>query len=261
MSIHPTAVVDSGAEIDPGAEVGAFVTIGPDVRLAEGVEIRAHAHVSGRTEISEGSVIFSFASIGEEPQDLKFNREEQPCLLIGARNMIREYVTIHPGTAEGGGTTSVGDDNLLMIGAHIGHDSHIGSHIVISNYTQLAGHVTVEDWAWLSANSAVLQFCRVGESAFMSWQTGLMRDLAPYSWAIGFPARVRRMNKINLERRGFTPEEIHDVERAFRIIFRSGQRPEECFAQVRRELPDSPHAEKMIAFLEKSEKGFARLRD
>jgi UDP-N-acetylglucosamine acyltransferase len=209
--------------------------------------------------VGAGTTIFSFASIGEVPQVLAY-KGEKTHLVIGASNTIREYVTLHPGTAEGGGTTSIGDDNLLMIGMHVGHDSQIGSHCVISNNVLLAGHVIVEDYAWISADSAIQQFCRVGESAFIAGKSGVMQDLAPFSWAHGHPARVLRINRINMERRGFAKERIDAIERAFRIIFRSGQRPEESFAQIREELPSSADAEHMIAFLEKSERGFARLR-
>jgi UDP-N-acetylglucosamine acyltransferase len=259
LSIHPTAVIEPGAEVDPTAEIGAFAVVGPNVRLAEGVVLRPHSHVTGYTQIGAETIVYSFASLGEAPQVLAY-KGEKTHLLIGARNTIREYVTIHPGTAEGGGTTSIGDDNLLMIGMHIGHDSHLGSHNVISNQVQLAGHVIVEDHAWISASSGVLQFTRVGESAFLAGMSGLMKDLVPYGWAHGYPARVLRTNKVNMERRGFTKEQMDAIDRAFRIIFRSRLRSEEAFAQVRSDLPDSPEAERMVAFLEKSERGFARLR-
>ena len=257
--VHPTAVVDSGAEVDPTVEIGAFSVVGAQVRLAAGVVLRPHTHLTGHTEIGEETTVFSFACLGETPQVLAY-RGEKTRLVIGARNVIREYVTIHPGTAEGGGTTTIGDDNLLMIGMHIGHDSKVGSHAVISNNVQLAGHVTIEDWAWISANSGVQQFCRVGESAFMAGMSGARQDLAPYTWAQGHPARVLQINKVGLERRQFDKERAEAIDRAFRIIFRSRQRPEDAFAQVRSDLPDSAEAEQMVAFLEKSERGFARLR-
>lgn len=260
MSIHPTAIVDSSAEVDPSCEIGPYSVVGPGVRLAPGVVLRPHAYVTGRTEIGSGSEVFSFACLGEIPQDMKY-RGEKTRLVVGARNQIREYVTIHIGTSHGGGTTTVGDNNMLMIGTHIGHDSQIGSHVVISNGVQLAGHVIVEDHATISAHSAVLQFCRLGESSFLAGMSGLMQDLAPFSWGQGYPARVVRVNRLNLERRGFSKEQMDAVERAFRLVFRSGRLPEEAFAQVREELPESGEAEHLIAFLEKkSDRGFARLR-
>ncbi len=257
--IHATAIVESGAEIDASVEIGAYAVVGPHVRLGPGVVLRPHTHVTGHTEIGAETTIFSFACLGDTPQVLAY-RGEKTHLVIGARNTIREYVTIHPGTAEGGGTTTVGDDNLLMIGMHIGHDSQVGSQVVISNNVQLAGHVIVEDWAWISANSAVQQYCRIGESAFLAGMSGAMQDLAPFSWAQGHPARVLRTNKVGIERRQLDKARTDAVDRAFRILFRSRLRPEDAFARVRQELPESPEAEHMVAFLEKSERGFARLR-
>jgi UDP-N-acetylglucosamine acyltransferase len=259
MSIHRTAVVEPGAELDPTAEVGPFAVIGPYVRLAEGCVVRAHAHVTGRTEVGPGTEIFPFASIGEVPQDLKY-KGEPTRLVIGARNSIREYVTIHTGTGVGGGLTSIGDDNLLMIGVHIAHDCRIGHHVIMSNHVELAGHVLVEDYAVIYGKVGIGQFVRIGESAMLAALAGVSQDVAPYVIAQGYPARVLRPNPVNLERRGFSPERIEAVERAFRLIFRSALRPHEAFARVRQELPHSAEAEHMVAFLEKSERGFARVR-
>ena len=147
-----------------------------------------------------------------------------------------------------------------MIGVHVGHDCQLGSHVVISNHTQLAGHVIIEDHATLAASSAILQFTRIGESSFLAGMSGLMQDLAPFVWAQGYPARVRRTNRVNLERRGMSSEQMDAIEKAVRIVFRSGKRPEDAFAQVRAELADSAEAERLVAFLEKSERGFTRLR-
>jgi UDP-N-acetylglucosamine acyltransferase len=256
---HPTAIVDPTAEVDPAAEIGPYAIVGPGVRLAAGVVLKPHAHVTGNTEIGEESVIYSFASIGEAPQDKKYQGEENG-LVIGKRNVLREYSTVHPGTAAGGGITRLGDDNLLMIGAHVAHDCQLGSHIVMGNEAALAEHVEIEDYAVLSPSTLVHQFCRIGESAMLGATSGTLQDLAPYVIAMWIPARVLRVNKINLERRGFSPERIKDVERAYRIIFRSKLSPDEAFAKVREELKHSPEAEHMCAFLEKSERGFVRVR-
>jgi UDP-N-acetylglucosamine acyltransferase len=174
--------------------------------------------------------------------------------------MIREQVSIHPGTAAGGGTTTVGDDNLILVNAHIGHDCRVGSHVILANNVMLAGHVVVEDYAYLAGGVAVQQFVRVGESVMVGGMSGLMQDAAPFTLANGYPARIVKMNRINLERRGLSKQRIEDVERAFRIVFRNGLQAHEAFAKVRSELPDSPEAERMVAFLEKSERGFARRR-
>jgi UDP-N-acetylglucosamine acyltransferase len=257
--IHPLAVVERGAELDPTVELGPYAFVGPQVRLGAGVVLRPHAYVTGRTEVGPETVIYSFASVGEIPQDKKY-RGEPTRLVIGARNHIREHVTLSPGTAQGGGLTSIGDDNLLMIGSHVGHDCQIGSHVVMANNASLAGHVMVESCAVLSAFCGVHQFCRVGESAMLAGFAAVSQDVAPYAIAQGDRARVIGINRINLERRGFAPERIEAVERAFRLVFRSKLLPRDAFARVREELPDSAEAEHLVAFLEKSERGFCRMR-
>ncbi len=257
--IHPTAIVDPNAELASDVTIGPYAVIGPRVRLGPGVELRPHALVTGSTEIGPETVIYSFASVGEIPQDQKY-RGESTRLVIGARNTIREHVTIHPGTEVAGGLTTIGDDNLIMIGVHVAHDCHIGSHVIMTNEVLLAGHVRVEDHAYLAARSAVLQFLRIGESAMLSAMSGIVMDAAPFLKLHGYPARVIGVNRINLERRGFSEQRIEAVELAYRIIFRSNLIPVEAFAAVREQLPDSREAEHMIAFLEKSERGFARFR-
>lgn len=253
------ACVDPGAEVDPEAEVGPFCVVGPHVRLARGVVLRSHVVVAGRTEIGEGTQIFAFASVGEQPQDVKF-RGEETRLVIGARNLIREHVTVHPGTADGGGLTQIGDDNWLMIGTHVGHDCRIGNHVMMGNGVQLAGHVTIGDFAYVQASAAVQQFLRIGESAFVAAKAGVMQDIAPFAWCQGHPTRVLRMNRVGLERRGLTAEQIEPVEAAFRLIFRSKRTPRESLAQARVLWPQSAEVERLVAFLEKSERGFARVR-
>lgn len=257
--IHPSAVVDAGAELADGVEIGPFCVVGPHVRLGEGVVLRSHAVVIGHTEVGPGTMIFPFASIGEMPQDVKY-KGEPTRLTIGARNMIREQVSIHPGTAAGGGTTIVGDDNLILVNAHIGHDCRVGSHVILANNVMLAGHVSIEDYAYLAGGVAVQQFVRVGESVMVGGMSGLAQDAAPFTLVNGYPARVIKMNRINLERRGFDEKRIGAVEKAFRIVFREGLTAQAAYAKVRAELPDSVEAERMVAFLEKSERGFARRR-
>jgi UDP-N-acetylglucosamine acyltransferase len=253
------ACVDPAAEVDSEAEVGPYCVVGPHVRLARGVVLRSHVLVWGRTEIGEGTQIFPFAAVGSQPQDLKF-RGEETRLAIGARNLIREHVTVHPGTADGGAVTVIGDDNWLMIGTHIGHDCRIGNHVMLGNGVQLAGHVSVADYCYIQANAAVQQFLRIGESSFVAAKAGVMQDIAPFAWCQGHPTRVLRMNRVGLERRGYTPEQIDPVEAAFRLIFRSKRPPRESLAQARLLWPQSAEVERLVAFLEKSERGFARVR-
>ena len=257
--IHPSAIVDPGAELADGVEIGPFCVVGANVRLGEGVSLRSHAVVTGYTEVGRETQIFPFAALGEAPQDVK-HKGEPTRLEIGARNMIREQVTIHPGTAVGGGTTRVGDDNLILVNTHIGHDCMVGSHVIMANNVMLAGHVVVEDFVYLAGGVAVQQHVRVGESVMVGGLSGLTHDAAPFTLVNGWPARVVKMNRINLERRGIPADRIEDVERAFRIIFRDGLQARAAFARVRSELPNSPEAERMVAFLEKAEHGFARRR-
>lgn len=259
MSIHATAVVDPKAQVHPEAEIGPFVVVGPHVKIAKGVVLRAHVLVSGHTEIGEGTEVFPFTALGEPPQDLKY-RGELSRLVIGARNRIREHVTMHPGTSGGGGVTSIGDDNLIMIGSHVGHDCRVGSGVCMSNNVQLAGHVEVGDHCVIFAGAAVQPFLRIGESVFVAAKAGVMQDLAPFTWCQGHPTRVLRVNRVGLERRGIDPEHIQVIERAFRLIFRSKLRPREAFAKVRSLFPEFAEVERLVAFLEKSERGFARVR-
>ena len=257
--IHPSAIVEAGAELGDGVEIGPFCLVGPNVRLGDGVVLRSHAVVSGHTTVGANTVVFPFAALGEPPQDVKY-KGEPTRLEIGARNVIREQVTIHPGTAVGGGTTLVGDDNLFLVNSHVGHDSRVGNHVIIANNVMLAGHVTVEDYVYLAGGAAVQQFVRIGESVMVGGLSGLMQDAAPFTFVNGYPARLVKMNRINLERRGFTAERIEQVEKAFRIIFREGLTAHAAFAKVRAELPGSAEAERMVAFLEKAESGFVRRR-
>jgi UDP-N-acetylglucosamine acyltransferase len=259
LSIHKTAIIDSGARIHESVEIGPYCTVGPNVELAEGVELRAHAHVAGHTEVGAGTRIFPFASVGEEPQDRKY--EGGPTrLVIGERNVIREHCTLNPGTEAAGGVTSIGDDNLLMIGTHIAHDAHVGSQVTMSNHAGVGGHCVVEDHAVLSSNILIHQFCRIGESAMMAGGAGAIQDVAPFTIVVGAPAKVVRLNQINLERRGISSDDIKELDQAFRTIFRSGLLPRDAFAKIRDELPDSELAERLVSFLEKSERGFARMR-
>jgi UDP-N-acetylglucosamine acyltransferase len=257
--IHPTAVIDPKAEVHPTVEVGPYAVVGPHVTLAEGVILKAHTHVTGHTSVGPYTRIFSFASIGEEPQDQKY-RGEPTRLVIGARNTIREYVTMHPGTRSGEGVTTVGDDNLFMIASHVAHDCHVGSHIIMANQASFGGHVTVEDHAVLGGMSGIHQFARVGESAMIAGMSGAAQDVPPFTIVQGNHARVLAVNVVNLERRGFSKERIQKIDRAFRILFRSGIRPRDAFTRIRKELADSPDAEHLVAFLEKSERGFCRMR-
>ena len=255
--IHPTATVEAGAELASDVEVGHYARVGPEVELLAGVRIASHAIVEGRTRIGEGSRIFPFACVGGEPQDKNFQGEPTR-LEIGKKNVIREHVTIHVGTSLGGGCTRLGDDNLIMNGAHIAHDCSIGSHCIIASFSGLAGHVRVEDHAVLGAYTGVHQFARVGESVMSASNAKLSQDAPPYSLVAGDRARLVGVNAIGLKRRRFRPETIREIKHAFHILFHSRLRFESARVRVREELPDSPEVEMLLRFLEKSERGFCR---
>ncbi len=255
--IHPTAVVDPGAKIAEDAVIGAYATVGPDVEILSGVELRPHAHVWGRTRIGEGTRIFSFAVVGEEPQDKTFSGEAS-VLNIGRDNVIREHASIHCGTEKGGGETALGDDNLIMNGVHIGHDSRIGSHCIIASHCAIAGHVIMEDHAVIGGLSGVHQFARVGESAMVAALAGVTKDAPPFSIVAGERATTRGVNLVGLKRRGFAPEVRSQIKRAFHLLFNAKLRLEVSLEKVREEGLDSDEVKRLVHFVENSERGVSR---
>ena len=217
-AIHPTAVVDPAARLSDDVTIGPFCCVGPHAELQSHVELKSHVVVEGRTTIGAGTMIFPFASIGLQPQDLKY-RGEESTLVIGERNIIREYVTMNPGTAGGGMLTSVGDDNLFMIGAHVAHDCRIGSHVIMANNATLAGHVTVDDYAIIGGLAAVHQFCRIGRHAMIGGMSGVEHDVIPYGSVLGGRAWLSGLNLVGLKRRGFTKDDIQSLRAAYRLLF------------------------------------------
>jgi UDP-N-acetylglucosamine acyltransferase len=217
-SIHPTAIVDRRAEIAAGVEIGPYSVIGAHVRIKERVQIGAHVVIDGRTTIGEDTAIFPFASIGQIPQDLKYKGEPSE-LVVGASNMIREYVTMNPGTSGGGMVTRVGSHCLFMAGVHIAHDCQLGDHVVMVNNATLGGHVEVGDWAFFGGLCAVHQFCRIGKHAMIGGMSGVENDVIPYGTVMGNRARLGGLNIIGLKRRGFSRDEIHALRTAYRLLF------------------------------------------
>ena len=215
--IHPTAIVSPGARIGAGSDIGPYVTIGPRVTVGRRCRIGASTVIDGDTQIGDETDIYPMASIGLAPQDLKF-RGEPTRLVIGTHNVFREFVTIHRGTAGGGGVTTIGSHNLFMAYAHVAHDCHVGSHIIFGNAATLGGHVTVEDYATISAYSGVHQFCRVGQHAFIGGYTVVTRDALPFAKTVGNRARIYGVNAIGLARRGFSAEVIQQLRRAYRHL-------------------------------------------
>lgn len=216
--IHPNAIVEDGAVLGAETVVGPFCVVGAQVVLGDGVELVSHVSLAGVTEIGAGSKVYPFASIGHPPQDLKFHGETSR-VVIGKNTTIREQVTISPGTEGGGLVTTVGDDCLLMIGAHVAHDCQVGNSVILVNNATLAGHVHVGDHAILGGLSAVHQWVRIGPHAFLGGLSGLENDLIPYGSAIGDRARLGGLNIVGLKRRGFERESIHKLRAAYRMLF------------------------------------------
>lgn len=208
--IHPTAVIEDGAQIGAGVRIGPFCVIGPRVRLADGVELKSHVAIAGDTAIGEGTVVFPFASIGEVPQDLKFKGEDVR-LEIGARNRIREYVTMNPGTEGGGGVTRVGDDGLFMAGCHVGHDCQLGDRVILVNNASLAGHCHLDDDVIVGGLSGVHQWVRIGRGAMIGAVTMVTADVIPYGLVQGPRGHLDGLNLVGLKRRGASRADIHEL--------------------------------------------------
>ena len=219
--IHPSALVSPSAELDDSVSVGPFTTIGPHVKIASGTRIGSHCVIEGRTTIGRDNQIFQFNSLGAIPQDKKYAGE--PCeLIIGNRNVIREFCTFNIGTVGDNGVTAIGDDNWIMAYVHLAHDCQIGNHTIFANNTQLAGHVHVGDWVILGGFTVVHQFCKLGAHSFTAMNSLLFADLPPFVMCQGQPAQARSMNFEGLKRRGFSPEQIQTVKLIYKILYRDG---------------------------------------
>jgi UDP-N-acetylglucosamine acyltransferase len=230
--IHPSAIVHPGATIGPGTVVGPHAVIGAHVRIGRNCRVGASSIVDGFTEIGDDCEIFPMASIGLIPQDLKF-KGERSRLVIGRRNVFREFVTVHRGTAGGGGETTIGDHNLFMAYVHVAHDCHVGHHTIFGNSATLGGHVAVEDHATISAFSAVHQFCKIGRYAFIGGATIVTKDALPYAKTVGSrPARIFGVNTIGLVRRGFPPDVVAKLRHAYRVLLVSKLNTSRALAQI-----------------------------
>ena len=254
--IHPSAVVEPTAKLADDVVIGPHAFVGPDVELAAGVELKPHALVTGRTSIGERTRVFPFAVIGEEPQDKSFEGKTTH-LVIGCDNVLREHVTVHVGT-DATGCTRIGDDNLIMNGTHIGHDGQIGSHTIIATYSGLAGHVTVEDHAVIGAFAGAHQFTRVGESSMVAAKAAISKDVPPFSLVAGDRAHLVGLNNIGIRRRGITEEARKHLKHAYHLLFNSKLRFEVAAERVRAEIEACPEVDRLLGFLEASERGFIR---
>lgn len=255
MSIHPTALVETGAIVPKSANIGPYCTVGPNVVLGDGCELVSHVVLDGHAKLGAGCRVYSFAAVGVAPQDLKY-AGEPTSLEIGERTMIRECVTISRGTAGGGGTTRVGSDCLIMAYAHIGHDSTIGNNCILANGATLAGHVTVEDWATVGALCPVHQYCRIGRHAYVGGGTTITQDVMPYSLTSAKrETRAYGLNKVGLERRGFTREQLRALQHAYRLLLASKRNTSQALDALRDEADTCEEVQYLLRFVETSERG------
>jgi len=255
MGIHPTAIVDPAARIAETAEIGPYSIVGAEVEIGARTRLMAHVYLEGPTWIGEDNLFFPYSTVGVASQDLKYKGERAETR-IGHRNRIREFVTIHRGTAGGGLVTSIGDDNLLMAYVHVAHDARIGSHVVLANGVTIGGHVEVGDWAVIGAFTGVHQFCRVGRHAMVGGYSVITQDVAPYSTTVSErESRIFGANKTGLERRGFPSETIDRLHKAFRLLAHSKLNTSQAIARIREELPPTPEIDELIEFIVSSERG------
>lgn len=246
-NIHPSAVIADGAKIGANVTVGPFCVVGEEVSLANDVELKSHVVVEGWTDVGEGTVIFPFASIGHIPQDLKFGGERTK-LEIGARNRIREHVTMNPGTVGGGGLTKVGDDGLYMMSVHVGHDCIVGNNVILANNASLGGHCIIDDNVVIGALAGVHQFCRVGRGAMIGGLAAVVADVIPFGTVMGDRADLHGLNLTGLKRRGVSRAEISGLRAAFKELFAAGGSLKERAAVLQGET-DNPFVKEVVDFI------------
>ena len=256
-TIHPTAVVDPSAQIAEGVTIGPYSIIGSDVEIGKNTWIGPHVVINGPTRIGEENRIYQFASIGEAPQDLKYD-DEPTRLEIGDRNTIRESVTINRGTPGGGGLTSIGNDNLMMAYIHIAHDCHVGNNVIFSNNASLAGHVSVGDYCILSGFTLVHQFCSIGSYAFTGMGSAISKDVPPYLIVNGNPSAPHGLNKVGLKRRGFSDEAIRELTQVYKLLYRKGLSLEQAKQQIAAMAEGSEAVRRFSDFLQRSERSIIR---
>ena len=255
--IHATAVVDPRAELDASVSVGPYAVIGPHVRVGAGTTIGAHCVIEGHTRIGSDNRIFQFASIGAAPQDKKYAGEPTR-LEIGHGNTIREFVTINTGTVQDEGVTRLGDDNWIMAYVHIAHDCQVGNRTIFANNSQLAGHVHVDDWAILGGYTGVHQFCRVGAHTMTAVGTVVLQDIPPYVMAAGNSASPYGINAEGLKRRGFSPDALMALKRAYRTLYKSGLMLDEARAKLEEDVKQHAEIQPILDFLAVSKRGIIR---
>jgi UDP-N-acetylglucosamine acyltransferase len=255
--IDPRAIIDPSAVIGENVSIGPWTIVGPDVEIGDDCQISSHVVIKGPSKIGRNNRIFQFSTIGEDTPDLKYQGEPTR-LVIGENNTIREGVTIHRGTVQDRGETTVGSDNLLMAYVHIGHDSVVGDHCILVNNASLAGHVVVGDWAILSGYVLVHQFVRIGAHAFAGAGTFLAQDLPTYVMAMGSPAEARTINSEGLKRRGFSRQQVSAINRAYKTLYRRGLTLEEAIAELDSEGEHTDVLTPLLEFLKSSSRGIVR---
>ena len=250
--IHNSSVISKKAKVSNKTKIGPFCYVGPDVELADNVELVSNVHVEGKTTIGDVTKIFPFASIGTQPQDLKY-KGEKTTLEIGKNNIIREYVTVNPGTAGGGSKTKIGDNCLFMISSHVAHDCIIGNNVIIANNVPLGGHVTIEDSVVIGGNSAVQQFTRIGRLAMIGGMTGVLKDVIPFGLSIGNRNYLQGLNLIGLRRQKYENQKIMGLDKALKDIFAS-KNLHENLSRINGEYKDNELVIEVIKFIEKDKK-------
>ena len=250
--IHKSNVIDPKAKIGKNVKIGPYCFIGPEVQLGDDVELLSNVHIEGNTKVGRGTKIYPFASIGTAPQDLKYHGESNS-LEIGENNVIREYVTINPGTEGGGSKTTVGNNCLLMISSHVAHDCKIGNNVVIANNVPLGGHVTIEDSVVIGGNSAVQQFTRIGRLAMIGGMTGVLKDVIPFGLSFGNRNYLKGINLIGLRRKKYDNKKIIELDKAYKKIFSSANL-QENISKINGEYKDNELVSEVIKFIEKDKK-------
>jgi UDP-N-acetylglucosamine acyltransferase len=254
VQVHPTAVVEAGAELGEGVSVGAYAVVGAAARIGDRCRIMAHAVVEGHTELGPDCSVHPTAVVGGPPQDLKYSGEPTR-LVVGARNMIREGVTLNIGTLHGGGVTRVGDDNIFMACSHVAHDCVVGNRVILANNVMLAGHVRVQDGAILNGGVGIHHFTTVGTLAYVGGLSRITRDVPPYHIVEGHPSRVRGVNVIGLRRAGLAEESIAAVKQAYKLLYRSDLTMSDALARLRVDFADVSEVQNLVRFLEATGSG------
>ena len=250
--IHNTNIISKKTRIGKNVKIGPFCNIGEFVELGDNVELISNVHIEGNTKIGKGTKIFPFSCLGTSPQDLKYNNEPNS-LIVGENNTIREYVTINPGTKQGGGKTIIGNNCLFMISSHIAHDCRVGNDVIIANNVPLGGHVTIEDSVVIGGNSAVQQFTRIGRLAMIGGMTGVLKDVIPFGLSVGNRNHLQGLNLIGLRRKNYENKKIMDLDKAYKEIF-SSKNLHENLSKINGEFKDNELVKEVINFISKDKK-------